>query len=369
MAAMATHREIKLLLANRIRQGDYQVRPFPSPYRLAEELDVDRRTASKAMQSLVEEGLLVKSETGRIAPASREEGNRLHLAMLAPAFGTPTIEGRFAIIQRLVERRGWSIRFVGFGHGDDPAIYETIDGVDLLFLAAAGELPEEVITRVRSRRAKVVSLLEDLTAYGIPSLPFDDFASVNQLLDHLHGEGHRSVACLNTQRHGRTVRGRIEHWQLWKATHQVSGELIDEPVNGPGSAMLHAREVTRQWLRDGRLDASAIFVTTGFAAIGVMRGLADEGLRPGVDIAVCAADAHGQVAECLVPSLTAALNAPEEPYFQMCLDWFASKETAWPGPLLVQPGAGRIFVGESTSLYADKLQRSAGNDRKGRAHV
>ncbi len=349
MFCMIKHQNIKAVLASRIRQGDYATRPFPSVYKLAAELDVNPRTASKAMQALVEDGLLIKSRTGRIAPATFAQNRKLRIYMLAQAYRTPTIDDRFDAIQRLADRRGWTARLVGYAHPYDPVINETIDAADGLFVVPV-DFPDAVIARLRDH-ARVVSLLGDLTAHGIPSLPLENPGMVDLLLDHLYAQGHRSIACFNTQPIGPAIHDRIEHWRQWMAIHRVTGPLINEPVAPPESAMIHARQVMTRWLKSGDLQGlSAVLVTTTSSAIGVMRAMADLGLRPGHDLAICANDTFGRLAECLIPSLTTALDAPEDPYFEMCLDWFAGRDTPWLGPLLVHRRDGELFIGESTSV-------------------
>jgi hypothetical protein len=86
-----------------------------------------------------------------------------------------------------------------------------------------------------------------------------------------------------------------------------------------------------------------------------MRALVDHGLWPGRDIAVCAGD--GVLSQELIPSLTSPICPPDDPYFEMCLDWFASDEPQWSGPLLVQTLEGELFIGESTAPNPGVLRR------------
>lgn len=346
---MSKHRNITKLLKNRIQRGDYQTRPFPSPVKLASELEVDRRTVSKAMMELEGDGLLSKTATGRITLVSNQNDKALHLAMVAPAYSTPTLTNRFVMLEQLATRRGWNVKLVGYTHDYDSVIYEAIDGFDGLFMAPLhDDFPSTVIAKLQASDTKVVALMEDLTKHGIPSLRFENPSGIYQMLDHLYDIGHRSVACLNTQPGGRTIDDRINHWQLWKAIKKVSGPLINEPVEHFQNPMFQARIITNECIEKGLLDVDAIFCTTGHTAIGVMRGLADKGLFPGRDIAVCASDGHGDIAQCLIPSLTCPYENPEEAYWEMCLDWFASDEPQWPGPLLVMPMDYNLFIGEST---------------------
>lgn len=347
---MARKREITTLLKTRIRQGDYRVRPFPSTASLAAELKIDRRTASKAMSELIQRGLLLKTETGRVRLAMPRENEKRTLAMLAPAYPSITFSGRFSVIEQLANRRGWDIKLIGYHHAQDPAIFEAIDRFDALFLVPnEDEFSQDAIAKLKATGTKAVTFFADHTRQGIPSLRSENALSTQKLLDHLYDVGHRSVACLNTQPAGDAMQGRIRQWQAWKQARGIEGGLIDRPVEHGGSAMAQARSVARECLKDGSLKVDAVYCTTGPAAIGLMRAMADLGLTPGRDLAVCSADdSVGAVAEYLSPSLTHLRPPQETPYFETCLDWFADDESPWLGPLLVQIEVGELFVGEST---------------------
>jgi DNA-binding LacI/PurR family transcriptional regulator len=133
----------------------------------------------------------------------------------------------------------------------------------------------------------------------------------------------------------------------------VEGPLFNHPVLATGSAADHARKVFRDLLRGGSLKGvRTLFCTTTAAAFGAMRAMADAGLRPGVDLAVCSADSGFGAAQNYIPSLTCLYNPPMEPFVRLCLDWIATPNKAWPGTLLMQPTDVPVFLGESTGQYA-----------------
>lgn len=347
---MAKYKQITRLLKARIDRGDYQVRPFPSVTRLARELEINRRTAAKAMDTLVADGLLLKSTTGRIAPAAEPNPKTLSLGVLVPAYPSPVVASRFRTIEQATHRRGWDVKLVGYHHVDDPVVYEAIAGFDALFVLPLTEtgFPDDVVSKLKATGTKAVSLVADMTHHGLPCLSFENLSAVTIVLDHLYGLGHRRIACINTQhRRGNIIARRIARYTQWKRGRGVEGPLIDEPVQIYEDTASKAYEVVRRCLEDKRLDGvDAIFCVTG-VALGVYRALADFGMVPGREIAVAAAD-DGQVGRLLVPSLTAPISSPEAMQINACLDWFASDDPEWPGPLLVQGDAPTLFVGEST---------------------
>src|SRR2546425_11275410 len=54
------------LMENRIRRGDYSLRPLPAESKLALETGVSRMTARKAVLRLVGQGLLTRASNGRL---------------------------------------------------------------------------------------------------------------------------------------------------------------------------------------------------------------------------------------------------------------------------------------------------------------
>ena len=60
-------------------------------------------------------------------------------------------------------------------------------------------VPAAVARRLRGGRARLVALDADLTSHGIRSIDLIPPSSMQRLLDHLAGLGHRTIHCFNTQ--------------------------------------------------------------------------------------------------------------------------------------------------------------------------
>ncbi|MFG0247525.1 MAG: substrate-binding domain-containing protein, partial [Phycisphaeraceae bacterium JB051] len=197
----------------------------------------------------------------------------------------------------------------------------------------------------------VVVLDQDVSAHDVSSLRLSAPAEIPILLRSLEDAGHQRVACLNTQPLDNVIRERIDQWQFWIKMHNLDGCLIDEHVKPFESAMQHAYQVLCERLESGDFTQTAIFCTTGIAAIGAMRALTDHGLEPGRDVAVCAADSNGDEAPYLRPSMTCLRSPDVSPYVEACLDWFAGGAKQWIGPRLIHPPRVDLFTGESTSEF------------------
>jgi LacI family transcriptional regulator len=107
-----------------------------------------------------------------------------------------------------------------------------------------------------------------------------------------------------------------------------------------------AYQTIREALEEGRPVGSALFCTTGPAAIGAMRALHESQLEIGSDVSVCAVNSEG-LGKFLLKSLTALEAPPRSLYLRKVSEWMLG-DGDWEGPLLIQPDDVPLFAGEST---------------------
>lgn len=345
---MAKVDRVIALLESRIRQGDYALRTIPPDGLLAEEVGVSRMTARKAVLHLMDKGLLIRQANGRVAVNSSEgNGDRvMQVGFLVPGEISPEIQRWRSAVELAATRQKARVRTITFYHWDDPAVLDASTKLDGLFLVPPAErIPSPIAERLRNGRARVVALDADLSEHGIRSVDLVRPSSVQALLDHLAGLGHRKIACLNTQPLDAVVAERIGQWDLWRAAQNIEGTLIDEPEPSYGRPIERALAVVGACLDAGTLDATALLGITLPAAMGAMRAMYQRGLTPGKDLSVCAANDEG-LAAYLCPSLTAVQMPDPLPYLTVAMEWMAGKQLI--GPLLSRPDDVSLFVGEST---------------------
>ncbi len=342
--------EVISILERRIHGGDYLVAPLPAGRALAAELGVSYVTARKALQVMLERGLLERSPTGRLMLAGKGGSARIaQIAFLAPAFPSLDVMRWRLAIDRIISAAHCAVKSHFFDHWDDPVVLDVIERGDGAFLYPSSEqLTRTLERRIREHANRVVVVDQDWSEYGLPSLCLSPPRFVQALLDHLAANGHKRIACLNTHPHDHAIDARITQYRLWIAAHGMDEELIDEPVRPGEDAAPRAREVMARVLRDGLLGASALFTTTGSNAVGAMRALHAAGIAPGRDLAVCTLNDDG-LGDMLIPSLTAQAAVDPTPYLAIALDWILHPERPWQGPLLVQPERCLVAVRESTA--------------------
>lgn len=360
---MLKYLESSELMENRIRRGDYAIRDLPTEQELARELGVSRKTARRAILRLMEKQIVVRKPYGRLTVNGVHAmlNGRLQLAFLAVAFYSPNSEAwRFAV-DRAARKIGAVVRPVEFVHWDDPVIPEVLAGFDGVFLMPGSEeIPLALLERF-SQAPHLVSLENNLSDWGVPSVHLLPPRFIHCLGDHLYQIGHRHIDCLNTQPPDRMIQRRAEQWLLWQRMHKVEGRLINEPVQPFGFAAPKAYDVMKRLLNAGEFKATGLVCLTNEAATGAIRALQEHGLQVGKDVSVCAMEG-GMTARLQCPSRT-VLEPPEpDLYVEVCMDWFARRTKPWVGPPLVEPSTLPLFKGESTGPAP--VRSAAGTHRK-----
>jgi hypothetical protein len=346
---MAKYYETAGLLEKRIRSGDYTTRELPTELQLAEEMGISRRTARRALQQLMEAGLLLRKPYGRaeINLEHAQLAGKLRLAFLSPAFNSPGIELWRLAVSQTCSKRSASVRSIDFVHWDDPTISQTLAGFDGVFLVPSSEPIPPLVSKRLASAQNLVALDTDLSEHGIPSVQLFPPAFMQKLGDHLYDLGHRSIDCLNTQPNDVVIQQRLDAWSRWKQERSVDGQIIDTPVQPYEKTMPKAYETMSRLLKAGQFKATGLVCLTDDAATGAIRALHEHGIRIGKEVSVCTTDING-FSRYQCPSRTSVELPDPGPYLAFCLEWLAGGIRPWTGPMLMQPSSATLFIGESS---------------------
>lgn len=344
------------IIENRIANGDYSVDGLPPERELAVEVGVSRVTVRNALSLLHDKALIERGENRRFVLTEKalENAGIAQVALVVPAVVGKSfsldLQRWQAHVVDAVRTANARCRIVQYHHWDDPVIIRTLRSYEGVFLVTSSEPIPDRIKSVIKNSAGLVSLSDDLTDLGIPSLVMYPPRCVDTLLDHLRGLGHVRISCFNVQGHNLATAARLERWRAWIQANSLDGEMFDFPCDTEANIFDFALNVaTREIERIGQ-SSSAVFCTTLPAALGICRAAADANIRIGQDLSVCVVDAEG-LAGHLVPSLTSLKHPETNQYITSYIQWIARGAPAeeWEDSMLVEPRHLELFDGESTS--------------------
>lgn len=335
-------------LRQRVKYGDYLLTGITSERRLAEEEGVSYMTARKAVDILVNDGILLRAENGR-AVVNRNAPQQVQATFQA-AFVTPCYPSRFLStlrneLTKAAEAQGGVLRSVEYMHRDCKLMSDAIDHFDGVILVAGKDgLPDRIVDRLKPPGRRVVTIGDSLdpNIVHFNSFPLTSFSG---LLDMFREAGHRRVDCVNTQPIGVTIQRRIKHWQDWRDRHGFEGDLINRPVEPFTSPSPAAYEAVRDLLKRTP-RTTAIVGLTAPVAIAAMRAVHDHGLTVGKDVSIASCTST-ESHRYLNPAL-ATLEMPDlQPLLRRIFDWFAGESKVWKGNPSLEPSPPPIFCGES----------------------
>ena len=348
---MAKYHLLSNRLKIRIAQGDYALRALPAERQLAQENGVSYMTARRAVQTLIDEGVVVRGTNGRLEvnrdPATPHAPPAI--ALLSPAYHSPGYDRWRNCLSLAAREVNRNLKQILYTHWDDPLFTSPLDGFSGVFLLPSSErMPPQIVRHLSQSSAPLVVLDDDLSHVGLPSIRQFPPHCVDTMLDHLKTEGYREIDCLNVQPAHEIVELYIAGYQRWLRANRLKGRLINEPIEPYSEPLTSGYRVMKRLLEEGHFKAEALFCVTAPAALGAMRALHEAGIHPGQDVAICTLNGEG-LAEFHIPSLT-ALEAPDiGGYIRNCLDWMLGGGGPWSGPLLLEPENLRLQARESTT--------------------
>ena len=343
------------LLERRIANGDYARGGLPAERDLADECGVSRVTLRKALGELEKRGLVERPPNRRIqlTPGKSKKGT-IEVAFLTPSLApdsfSPDLQQWLSASEHEAREQGARVRVQNYLHWDDPIVTESLRGFDGVFLVTSSEPIPEWTSTLLAQAEGLVSLSEDLSYLGIPSVVLFPPRETHQLLDYLHGLGHEQIDCLNVQGHNAITSQRIEAWQEWCADRELEGcQLFDQPSSAEENIFEAAKSSAARWLESNAGRATAVLCVTLPAALGVVRAAHAQGIKIGSDLSLCTIDNEG-IGRFLSPSITSFERPDPRAFISDCLRWIEAggAKDQWKRSLLYEPSELQIIQGESS---------------------
>jgi len=341
-------------LYNYIRQavdrGDYASRGFPGERALSRQTGLSLTTVRKAVARAVAEGLLRKVPNTRKIQSVRRRGRAatvLRILMLLPS---PPRYGHTQWcfgLERVAEAQRHRLEILLYTDESDTNLWGTLGSKnhDLIFLVPPHSPNKVVLDRIKRNSHRLIVLFEDYIQHGVSSLRQVPFRAMDCLMDHLAAKGVRTVHCFNAEPANSGIKESISRWREGLKKHGLNGELVSGVVKPQGSIRKQALELAHDHLRGGTPLPDAFVTTTGSAAIALTRGLADFGLRAGLDVSVLACSSAVEL-QYTTPSITCIESPPIENLLELALDEFTKGRLSQI--IHIEPPEFKILPGESS---------------------
>jgi DNA-binding LacI/PurR family transcriptional regulator len=341
--------QVMSVIEQRIKRGDYLLRPIPSERKIAEETGVSHMTARKAVRALLERKVLIRQINGALAisPTYHADARPAQVLLLYPAFPSAYLSALCQEVSNASEAYGMQTRAVPYVHWDDPVVFPTVSKPGgVIIIPSSLDVPPYILTAMRSNR--VVSLDGDLSDKHVPSIRLFSDSHIFKVFDHLQRLGHSRIDCISSHVRNREIDRRIQLWRDWSYRHGCMGEFWENAAPSFSDPTPFAYEGMKQLLAKGPLKATAFVGTTFPAAVGAMRACWDHGLIVGKDVSICSINIESP-ARFIVPSVT-GLDMPDlSKLLRDCFEWFNS-DHPWEGPKNLGPARAELFAGESTGV-------------------
>lgn len=300
--------QVAELIKRRIANGDYHFMPLPGAPKLSQETGVSYLTVRQAIRQLLEEKVLIRKDSDRLEIAMPEGAPRLRVALLHP--GHVTCGNKwFDAIRAGTLRHQCTFRDIVETNPDDPLLYNALDGeFDIIFCYVPQNRPL-FLNKLKKNRERIVTLFANLTEFGIRCLDGISNDAVRHAVKHLHERGCGKIDFYA----GSLSPGTLERKEAWHKSIGEFGCAGDEwcfQVPETHLTREFVLENMRGLLAKGTFrNTDAIFCSTMDCAIGVIRALADFGIRVPQDIMI-ASMGNPEIARLCTPSVT-VIDTPD----------------------------------------------------------
>ncbi|MFN8503245.1 GntR family transcriptional regulator [Kouleothrix sp.] len=277
-----------------IARGDYGAgQLIPSERELAARHTLSRTTVRRAIEALIDEGLLrrVPGSGTYVASPRAAAAEHATLGLIVPSLANPYFGELATAIEREGQRAGYQLllgQSTLAGHSEAPYLARyaenpAVKGV--IAIASGAEIAAEPYARLARAGKPFLFVVRQAETIAADSVATDHVGGARELMQHLIGLGHRRIAYIGVTHQARHYHGYLEALRAAglpaDPALQVSIAVDDLERGGEqGARALLTRGVA----------FTAVFAQIDIVAVGVLRALRAAGLRVPADISLVGFD-------------------------------------------------------------------------------
>lgn len=361
--------ELKQLLKDKIRQGEYKVGDrLPSENELASQHQVSRHTVLKGMAQLMAEGWIERYQGRGTFVAHRSEGTPQGIrtvALLCSDLSDPPIMHIVAGVSGFLKEHQMELLILDCDHSTarEAAYLDSLEdrGVSgALVWPYAPPANREHVDILRQRGIPIVLLDRGYEGLTVPMVGVDNMAGAFEVTQYLIRCGHRRIGHITVDQAGRSyvpaVANREKGFRSALAAtglsvsdayvQRVPLKLVEESMTSQAVRDIFAYEAMHHLLTLPE-PPTAVFLLNDLFAPSCLRAISTQGLRVPEDIAIAGFDNDFEAGEFAVPLTSYAQPGREigrmaGELLKQMLDGQIPKETEnlIPGRLIVRHSTG-----------------------------
>ena len=294
--------QVAAMINERIKHGCYHTGVLPSLRKLADELGVNYLTVRQGLHLLRKQGVIESHRKRNFSIQTHAFPEKLQVALLEGAGGESNY---IRNLQLAVEQRSGTVRRFVFSYPDDELLTQVPDmNFDLIFFHLdTVDISPVVLTKFIAHRRKMVSVSFDYTKYGIRSILEPEVeGAVTMLFELLERHRHQRYDILVPIQSGEIIERRVNAFRL---AAEAAGKVcnVHRYLMPPYMFDISLARNAARSVFSPALPPDAVFVPTIAPALGVMRGLYDQGWRAGVDYSLVSTG-NQDTASNAIPAIT-----------------------------------------------------------------
>ena len=276
--------ELQKILCARIEKGFYYSREFPGVPYLSAEFDLNHITVRRALNELVEQGILCRKENGRIDLVG--SSRQFRVALLTHGYMNPA-DKWFQALQECARKYKCSFTYIPYNIQDDPIIYEALNGDFDLFITSIYEPDKLLLEKMNKKRDKLVCLYNDIVGCDFYRLDGLQRSAFMRLFRKFAENGYKKIDFLSSTLEKRNCKENEKYYRQACKEFGFKGNFYTFQEKFDILCYFQGREEAQKLLDAGSFAKTEVIFTSNVEiAWGLIRALHDNGIRVPEDIQV-----------------------------------------------------------------------------------